>query len=124
LEVVHIDEIDVALREDEDYKKGYRAFATEVFPFEIDVEGGLVGWEVFETVDEEEYRGGRVDETICHCYWITVRKSARESFHIFSLVKSSSSGGGLEGHNPYSTHSCKRPAAVCSPVGRVQLSQR
>lgn len=48
---MHIDEIDVVLREDEDYEKGYRAFATG-FPFEIDVEGGWVGWEVFETVDE------------------------------------------------------------------------
>jgi hypothetical protein len=40
------------------------AFATEVFPFEIDVEGGWFSWEVFETVDEEEYRGGRIDEAI------------------------------------------------------------
>ena len=55
---MHIDEIDVVLREDEDYEKGYRAFATEVFPFEIDLEGGWFGWEVLEAVDEEGYKGG------------------------------------------------------------------
>jgi len=53
---VHIDEIDVILREDEDCEKGYRAFATKDFPFEIDVEEGGS----FKPVEEKDTEAGEL----------------------------------------------------------------